>query len=147
MTVLNQIIAMKVLIIPIASWFVAQALKVITQSIREKHLNLRYMVSSGGMPSAHSALVCALATTAGIVYGINSGIFAISTILALIVMYDAAGVRQTVDRQSAMLNHLLTTFPKTPPEFEHFMQNLVGHTRFQVIVGAILGILLAWWWA
>jgi len=147
MTILNQIIAMKVLTIPIATWFAAQGLKVIIQLIREKHLNLHYMVSAGGMPSAHAALVCALATTAGIVYGVDSGIFAVSAILAVIVMYDAAGVRQTVDKQSVMLNHLLTSFPKTQPEFEHFMQNLVGHTRFQVIAGAALGILLAWWWA
>ncbi|MEA3442037.1 MAG: divergent PAP2 family protein [Chloroflexota bacterium] len=147
MSILNQIIAMKVLIIPIATWLVTQGLKVIIQSIREKHLNLHYMVSAGGMPSAHAALVCALATTAGVVYGVDSGIFAVSAILAVIVMYDAAGVRQTVDKQSVVLNHLLTSFPKTTPEFEHFMQNLVGHTRFQVIVGAALGILLAWWWA
>jgi hypothetical protein len=138
---------MKILIVPIAVWFVAQVLKVVIQSLRERHLNLHYLVSAGGMPSAHSALVCALATTVGVAYGIESGLFAISVVLAVIVMYDAANVRQTVDKQSAILNHLLTNFPKTQLEFEDLLQSLVGHTRFQVIVGATLGILLAWWWA
>jgi len=147
MSVLSQIAASKALVIPIAAWFIAQVLKTIIQALREKHLNPRYLVSSGGMPSTHAALVCALATTAGIVYGIESGVFAISVILAAIVMHDAAGVRQRVDKQSAILNHLLVEFPKTQPEFERFLRQLVGHTRFQVIAGAALGILLACWWA
>jgi len=146
MNVLSHIIANKILTIPIAAWLIAQMLKTIIQALREKRLDLRYLLSAGGMPSAHSSLVCALATTVGIVYGIDSGIFAISVILAVIVMYDAAGVRQTVDKQSAILNHLLVNRPKTQLEFERFLQQLVGHTRLQVIVGAILGILLAYWW-
>jgi len=112
MNILSHIAVSKTLVIPIATWFVAQALKTIIQALREKQLNPRYMVSAGGMPSAHAALVCALATTVGIVYGVESGIFAISVILAAIVMYDAAGVRRTVDKQSVILNHLLADFPK-----------------------------------
>lgn len=146
MNILSQIVVNKVLVIPIAAWFVAQALKTIVQALREKRLNLRYMLSAGGMPSAHSALVCALATTTGILYGVDSGIFAISIILAAIVMYDATSVRYAVDKQSAILNHLLIEFPKTHLEFERFLQQLVGHTRFQVVMGAALGILLACWW-
>jgi len=147
MSTISQIVFNKVLVIPIAAWFVAQALKTIIQALQDKQLNLRYMLSTGGMPSAHSALVCALATTTGLVYGVGSAIFAISTILAAIVMYDATSVRHAVDKQSVILNHLLTEFPKTHLEFERFLQQLVGHTRFQVIVGGVLGILLAYWWA
>ena len=146
MILLNQIVAMKVLTIPVAAWFVAQALKTIIYSLRERRVSMRYMASSGGMPSSHAALVCALATTAGIVYGIDSGLFAISVILAGIVMYDATSVRHAVDKQSTILSHLLISFPKTQLEFEHRLEQLVGHTRFQVIVGAILGTLLALWW-
>jgi uncharacterized protein len=146
MDFLAQIAAMKMVIIPVAAWVVAQILKVIIQSIKDRQLKLRYMVSPGGMPSAHSALVCALATTVGMAHGIDSSIFAISAILAVIVMYDAAGVRQAVDKQSAVLGHLLTSIPKTPPEFEHLLQTLVGHTRFQVVAGALLGVLMALWW-
>ena len=147
MGLLSQIGPIRVLIIPFAAWLVAQVLKVTIQSLRERRLNLHYLVRAGGMPSAHSTLVCALVTAAGIVYGVNSGIFAISVVLAAIVMYDAASVRQTVDRQSAVLSQLLLDFPKTQLEFGHRMGQLVGHTRFQVVVGAILGVLLAWWWA
>jgi uncharacterized protein len=147
MNILSHLAISKTLVIPIAAWFVAQALKTIIQALREKQLKPRYMVSPGGMPSAHAALVCSLATTVGIIYGMESGLFAISVILAAIVMYDAASVRQTVDKQSVILNHLLADFPKTQLEFEHLLRQLVGHTRFQVVVGAALGILLAFWWA
>lgn len=146
MSVLSQIIASKALIIPVAAWFVAQALKTIIQALREKHLNPRYFARAGGMPSSHASLVCALATTVGIVYGIDSDVFAISVILAGVVMYDAAGVRQKVDKQSVILNHLLVEFPRTQLEFESFLRQLVGHTRFQVAAGATLGVLLALWW-
>lgn len=78
-------------------------------------------------------------------YGIGSGAFASSVILAAVVMYDAAGVRQKVDKQSAILNHLLVEFPRTQLEFESFLRQLVGHTRFQVAAGAALGVLLALW--
>lgn len=136
----------KALIIPISAWVIAQVLKTIIQSVREKHVNLHLLLSAGGMPSAHAALVCALATTMGLSYGIESSMFAISTVFAAVVMYDATGVRQTVDKQAVVLNHLLDNFPKTHYEFEHFLQQLVGHTKFQVVMGAILGILLAYWW-
>ena len=98
------------------------------------------------MPSAHASLVCALATTAGILHGLDSGVFAVSVILAGVVMYDATGVRQAVDKQSAILSTLLTEFPRTHLEFERFLRELVGHTRFQVLAGAILGVCLAVWW-
>jgi acid phosphatase family membrane protein YuiD len=146
MNVLSHIIANRILTIPIAAWLIAQMLKTFVQALREKRLDLRYLPGAEGMPSAHSSLVCALATTAGIVYGLDSGILGISVVLAAVVMYDAAGVRQTVDKQSVILNHLLINLPKTQLEFERFLQQLVGHTRLQVIAGAILGILLAYWW-
>jgi uncharacterized protein len=146
MNFIIQIGESKALIIPISAWIIAQVFKTIIQSVREKHLNLRFLISAGGMPSAHAALVCALATTMGITNGVESSVFAISIVLAAVVMYDAAGVRQTVDKQSVVLNHLLGNFPKTHYEFEYLLQQLVGHTRFQVVMGAMLGILLAYWW-
>ena len=145
MSVFSQIVGNKVLVIPILAWIVAQILKTIIQSLRDKHLNIHYMVSAGGMPSAHTTLVCALATTIGILFGTGSGLFAISVVLAFIVMYDATGVRHAVDKQSVVLNHLMDNFPKTKHEFEFILRQLVGHTRLQVTMGAILGILLAWW--
>lgn len=147
MSVFSQIIANRPLVIPIVAWIIAQILKTIIQSLRDRHFNIRYMVSAGGMPSAHTALVSSLATTIGIILGVGSGLFAISVVLAFVVMYDATGVRQAVDKQSAVLNHLMDNFPKTKHEFEYILRQLVGHTRLQVTMGAILGILLAVWLA
>ena len=147
MSVFSQIIANRPLVIPIVAWIIAQILKTIIQSLRDRHFNIRYMVSAGGMPSAHTALVSSLATTIGIIFGVGSGLFAISVVLAFVVMYDATGVRQAVDKQSAVLNHLMDNFPKTKHEFEYILRQLVGHTRLQVTMGAILGVLLAVWLA
>ena len=147
MSVFSQIVENKALVIPVVAWIIAQILKTIIQSLRDRHFNIRYMVSAGGMPSAHTALVSSLATTIGILFGVSSGLFAISAILAFVVMYDATGVRQAVDKQSAVLNHLMDNFPKTKHEFEYILRQLVGHTRLQVTMGAILGVLLAAWLA
>lgn len=128
---------------PAAAWLAAQALKTLLDCARHRRLNLRLLVATGGMPSAHSALVCGLATTAGVVEGFGSAAFGITAALALVVMYDAAGVRQAVDKQSEILTHLLTHIPKTPAEFDSFLEGLVGHTRFQVVAGAFLGVFVA----
>jgi len=96
MNILAQVAANKTLLIPVGAWLVAQALKTIIQALREKRLDLRYTIAAGGMPSAHASLVCALATTAGIVHGVDSAAFGISAILAMVVMYDATGVTPAV---------------------------------------------------
>jgi acid phosphatase family membrane protein YuiD len=101
----------------------------------------------GGMPSSHAALVCALATTIAVVEGFGSPLFAIAAFFALIVMYDATGVRQTVGNQSVMLNRMLDELfkgkAKVNPQFEQRLRELIGHTNFQVIAGAALGIIFA----
>ena len=124
----------------------AQLLKTILDAARYKRLNLRLLVGTGGMPSAHSALVCALATVAGNTQGCGSPLFAVTLILAAIVMYDAAGVRQAVDKQSEILTHLLNHMPRTQDDFDRFLEGLVGHTRFQVVAGGILGVAIGSVW-
>lgn len=100
------------------------------------------------MPSAHTALVCALATAVAMIQGFNSVAFAITAILAMIVMYDAAGVRQAVGRQARILNRVVKELWDKRPrdEVERDLREFIGHTQFQVIAGAILGILIAWVW-
>ena len=97
------------------------------------------------MPSSHSATVCALATAAGIQYGGGSAEFAISAILAIIVMYDARGVRRETGLQAQVLNELIEFFQNMgkPLSYEEKLKEFVGHTPLQVIVGAILGIAIA----
>jgi len=100
------------------------------------------------MPSAHTALVCALATAVAMMLGFNSVAFAIAAILAMVVMYDAAGVRQAVGRQSRIINRIVKELREKRPrdEVERDLREFIGHTQFQVIAGAILGILIAWVW-
>jgi acid phosphatase family membrane protein YuiD len=140
---LEAILTNKALWVPVVAWCAAQILKVIIQSIKEKRLSFSYMTTMGGMPSSHTALVCALATTTALVYGLGSAVFAISAFLAIIVMYDAAGVRQTVSDQSTMLNRIVEELFKGNPEWQQRLKELIGHTKFEVAAGAILGIVLA----
>lgn len=115
-----------------------------------RHLKLSSFTTMGGMPSSHTALVCALATTVALVHGIGSTLFAIAAFFALIVMYDAAGVRQTVSNQSTILNRMLEELFKGQPAFQQRLRELIGHTKFEIAAGAGLGIsiglLLAWDW-
>ena len=145
---LYEIITNKVLIIPICSWAAAQLLKVLLVLIQKRQLDLRYLVISGGMPSAHSALVSALATSVALVQGIGSVAFGITAILALVVMYDSAGVRQSVGRQSVVLNRIMRELKLRRPitELERDLKEFVGHTSFQVIIGGLLGIFIALLW-
>ncbi len=146
--VFYEIITNKVLIIPVCSWTIAQLLKVIAVLIEKRQLDLRYLVTSGGMPSAHSAVVSALATSIALTQGLGSVAFGISVILALVVMYDSAGVRQSVGRQSVILNRIMRELRLRRPvtELERDLREFIGHTKFQVVVGGLLGVVVAWLW-
>ena len=143
-----EIITNKVLIIPMCSWAITQLLKVIVILIQKKQLDLRYLVISGGMPSSHSAFVSALATSVALIQGLGSVAFGISAIFALVVIYDAAGVRRSVGQQSVVLNRIIRELRLRRPltELGRDLREFVGHTQFQVIVGALLGIVIAWSW-
>ena len=143
---IDYVLSYKVLIIPSGAWLIAQSIKVLIASIQDRRPRLSLITSMGGMPSAHSATVCSLATTIGILEGINSTVFAISAFFAMLVMYDAAGVRQTVSNHSDIINRMLDELFKGHPEFELRFRELIGHTRIEIVAGALLGILLALWW-
>ena len=134
--------------IAVAAWFIAQTAKVVLTLIWERRLDIGAFVTAGGMPSSHSAMVSALAMALALTEGMDSIAFAIAVVLAVIVMYDAAGVRQTVSRQSVILNRLVKEIFERRPfnEVERDLRELVGHTPFQVIVGCVLGLFIAWLW-
>jgi acid phosphatase family membrane protein YuiD len=135
------------LLISASVWVLAQVLKFVGGMIREKRIDLSYFIRPGGMPSAHSALVTSLAVSIGVLEGFNSTAFAISAIFAMIVLYDAAGVRRSVSRQSIILNRILIELrEKRPKDFEHDVRELIGHTPIQVFTGGILGIAYALFW-
>jgi acid phosphatase family membrane protein YuiD len=137
----------KVLIAALAWWAIAQLIKVPIDYAVHRKIDLRLWVSAGGMPSSHAALVCALATAVALQYGLDSGAFAICVALAMIVMYDATGVRQAAGRQAAILNQIIDELFQGHPISEQRLKELLGHTRIQVIIGALMGILgtLALW--
>ena len=136
------------LVIPASCWLLAQTIKTVVALAQGKGLDLSTMVGSGGMPSAHSAVVTALATTLGVTQGVASAAFAIAVILALIVMYDAANIRQSVSRQSVLINRIVRELRLRQPRIaiEADLRELVGHTPFQVIIGGALGIAVSATW-
>ncbi len=142
---IQQLLSNTVLITAIIGWFVAQLLKTIIHIILTKEFVAERMVGSGGMPSSHSATVCALATATFFEFGIGSYEFAIATILAIIVMYDARGVRRETGRQAKLLNDILKVFEdmgRSEISTQDKLKEFVGHTPLQVIMGAILGIVI-----
>ncbi len=145
---LLDIITNEVLIIAICTWALAQILKMLIAVIKGNGFDLSYFVSSGGMPSAHSAMVSALAVSVGMTEGFGSAVFGISVVLALIVIYDSAGVRQSVSQQSVVLNRIVHELKlrQSRVVLEAELRELVGHTPFQVIAGTALGIAVAWFW-
>lgn len=137
----------QVMVISFVAWFTAQTLKVVGGFIRDKRLDLRFFIRSGGMPSAHTALVTSLATSVGVLEGFNSVLFAFAVVFAGIVMYDAAGVRQSVSKQSVILNRILQELmEKRPKDIQNDVRELIGHTPFQVFTGGLLGITIALVW-
>ncbi len=138
----ETILQNRILLAAILACLAAQGLKVIGELIRNGKVNFRYLVTTGGMPSAHSALVGALATGVGLTAGWSSPEFAIACLFAVIVMYDAAGVRQAAGKQAQILNQILDEFFHDPNHHlnEERLKELLGHTPFQVLVGLALGI-------
>ena len=135
----------QVLVSAVVGWTVAQVLKTLIDFALNKSFNAERLVGSGGMPSSHSATVCGLTTAAALKYGAGSFEFAISFILARVVMYDAVGVRQETGKQARLLNSILLENPlKLSSEvLQQKLKEYVGHTPIQVVAGAILGIVLA----
>lgn len=145
MQVVNEILGNRILIVALIACLSAQAIKLVVDLIKNQKLNIRALVTTGGMPSSHSALVSALATGIGMTSGWSSPEFAIATIFAIIVMYDAAGVRQAAGKQARILNQIIDELFQENPEFnEDRLKELLGHTPFQVIMGLLLGVLIAW---
>ena len=132
------------LVLPFIAWVSAQLLKMLGGYFREKRLDWGFFIRSGGMPSAHTALVTSLATTVGFLEGFNSVLFGVSVVFALIVMYDAAGVRRSVSKQSVILNRILQELKeRRPKDIEHDVRQLIGHTPVQVFYGALVGLSVA----
>ena len=146
MSVWEQLYNNKILMSAVTGWLVAQVLKTIIHMIISRQFSAERLVGSGGMPSSHSSTVCALAAATYMEYGLSGYEFAISATFAIVVMYDAMGVRRETGKQARILNEMIGLFAdmgnsfKTP---EEKLKEFVGHTPLQVLMGAILGIFIA----
>ena len=131
------------LVSAIFAWFFAQVIKIFTNLFVKKKFDIRMMFSNGGMPSSHSSTVLALSTAAAISCGFASPAFAISGILSVIVMNDAFGVRWQAGQQAQIINKMIVELFSNTDQFDVKLKEIIGHTPFQVFMGALLGFLVA----
>ena len=146
MNYFEQLLQNQIFTNALIGWFCAQVLKTITHLIVYKKFVPERLIGDGGMPSAHSATVCALATTVFIHEGPGSTTFAIAALLAIIVMHDACGVRLETGKQAQILNEMIEMFNNMSDKSispEEKLKEFVGHTKLQVFMGALLGIFVA----
>jgi hypothetical protein len=141
--VFNQIVQNRILMPTLSAWVIAQIVKVILGVIRQKRFDFRWFVGTGGMPSSHAAGAACLATAIGMEYGFNSAYFALAASFAIVVMFDAQGVRRATGRQARILNKITDDIYWQGKIQEGRLRELVGHTPIEVIVGVFLGIIIA----
>lgn len=122
-------------------WFIAQMSKLLSCLIRNHKFRPAYLVSTGGMPSAHSASVSAVATSVGLTDGFNSSLFAVAFTLAVITMFDASTLRLNAGHQARLLNQITRELFQNHRFAQKPLKELLGHTRFEVFMGMIVGIL------
>ena len=127
----------------LACGFLVQLSKVLTFLLREKKINVRRFVETGGMPSSHAASVSALSTCVALREGVGSVIFNVVVFFSLIVMYDAAGLRRYAGRQATLLNRILHEHIRLPGPPHERLREILGHTPLEVLVGAIIGVLFS----
>ena len=137
---LQKAINNKYLYIPLIVWFSIQLFKVICDLITTKQFNFKRIMGAGGMPSSHSAVVTTISAMIGKNEGMDTPLFALSVIFALVVMYDAAGVRRAAGKQASLLNKIVQTPGLSSVQVQEKLVEVLGHTPLQVIVGAIIGI-------
>jgi len=127
----------------ILACLLAQAFKILIEYWRTKKVNLSMMVSTGGMPSSHSALMAAMSASVGFAEGFWTSAFAVSAIIAMVVMYDAAGVRRAAGKQAEVINMLVASLENQGIKLDRKLKELLGHSPVEVASGALLGVSVA----
>lgn len=146
MSFFSELFNNHIFISSVTGWFIAQILKTIIHTCFTGEFVAERLVGSGGMPSSHASTVCALATSTCYEYGAGGYEFALTLMLAIIVMYDAMGVRRETGIQAKLLNDILKVFDsmgRSEISTHDKLKEFVGHTPLQVLIGAILGINIA----
>ena len=137
---IQKLVTNKYLYVPLLLWFCIQVFKVICDLVKTKKFNFKRIMGAGGMPSSHTAVVTSLAMLVGKSEGFDSAMFAVALVFAMVVMYDAAGVRRAAGKQAHLLNKIIETPGLKGVEVQERLVEVLGHTPLQVIVGAIIGI-------
>jgi hypothetical protein len=132
-----------VLVAGVLAWFIGQFLKFPLEYILNKQWKWGVLISAGGMPSSHSALVTAVSLSIGLQEGFSSPLFALAAALAMIVVYDATGVRRQAGIHAQRINALMKTFLESHQVPEKELKEVLGHTPVEVIAGVLLGILIS----
>jgi acid phosphatase family membrane protein YuiD len=131
------------LLLALGSSLAAQLTKFLVALGRDGRVNFKRLVELGGMPSAHSASVAALSTGVALEQGISSPLFGVTAFYSLMTMYDAAGIRRSAGRQAEVLNRIVDDLQVSGRVREERLLELLGHTPFEVLAGATLGIVFA----
>ena len=148
MEFIKDIFSNRMIVLPICAWIIAQALKIVIHLLAEREFKPERIFGDGGMPSSHSATVMALVTICGWQCGFNSGVFAVSIIVAIIVMHDATGVRRETGKQSHTIKQIAEIlnglFAESNKDIRtEKLKEFVGHSPLQVFFGGILGFMIA----
>lgn len=144
MNYMDQFLNNKIFFVVLFAWIFSCVLKGFLVWVKNKKLDMTRFMGPGGMPSSHSTIVTSLATCVGIKSGFDSPLFVVCCAFALVVMYDASGIRRAAGQQAKMINMIIDTWDETDPlEKQIRLKELLGHTPVEVIAGAALGILIA----
>lgn len=141
--IFSQVARNKIFLTTLSAWFIAQFIKVVIGIIRQKRFDFRWFIGTGGMPSSHTAGATCLAMAIGLEHGFASTYFALAASFAIVVMFDAQGVRRATGRQARILNKITEDIYWRGRIDEGQLRELIGHTPVEVIAGFLLGIAIA----
>ena len=143
MNFLRELLSNHVLVAAAIAWSIAQVVKVPLEFLRTRHWNWALLFRAGGMPSSHSALVTGVAHGIGLHYGFDTPLFAVAAALAIVVVYDATGIRRQAGKHAALINAMIQDLATGHPLKEEHLREVLGHTPLEAIAGMLLGLGIA----
>ena len=137
------IFANHALIAALTGWVIAQLVKVPLHYLHARQWNWSLLFTAGGMPSSHSALVAGLAHCLGLLYGFDSPFYAIGFTVAMVVIYDATGIRRQAGKHARIINQIITDLASGHPLKQEKLREVLGHSPMEALVGTLLGLATA----
>jgi uncharacterized protein len=141
--ILTEIFRNKIFMTTLSAWIIAQTIKVTIGVVRQRKFDFRWFIGTGGMPSSHATGASCLAAAIGLECGFGSVYFALAASFAIVVMFDAQGVRRATGRQARILNKVMDDIYWKGKIHEGRLRELIGHTPIEVIAGFLLGVTIA----